>query len=126
MKKITIFTPTYNRAYTLKKLYDSIVVQDYSAIEWIIVDDGSSDSTKELVTSFIEENKIDIKYFYQENSGKHIAINRGVEEAQGELFFIVDSDDYLTKDALNIINKWENTLGEGKYIGVCRFESFRK
>lgn len=118
MNKITIFTPTYNRAYTLKRLYDSIKVQEYENFEWIIVDDGSKDNTKELIQSFIDEKKVDIKYFFQENSGKHIAINKGVEEATGNLFFIVDSDDYITSDALNIINKWEKTIKEDKFIGI--------
>lgn len=120
MTKITIFTPTYNRAYLLKRLYDSIKVQPYSNFEWIIVDDGSNDNTKELINEFINENIVNIKYFYQENSGKHIAINRGVEEASGELFYIVDSDDYIPKNALNIIDKWEKTIIEkDKFAGVA-------
>ena len=63
MNKITIFTPTYNRAHTLQRLYNSIKEQEYSDFEWIIVDDGSSDNTKNLIESFIAENKIKIKYF---------------------------------------------------------------
>ena len=124
LNKITIFTPTYNRAHTLKRLYESIKVQKYPDFEWIIIDDGSSDGTNELVKSFIDENVIKIKYFFQENSGKHIAINKGIEEASGNLFFMVDSDDYITPDALNIIDKWEETIDGEKYIGIAGLKIF--
>lgn len=97
---ITVFTPSYNRGYIIHKLYESLCRQSYTDFEWVVVDDGSTDNTKELIQSFIAENKINMRYFYQRNAGKHVAINRGVQEAQGELFFIVDSDDYLTVDAL--------------------------
>ena len=91
LNKITIFTPAYNRAYTLQRLYESIKKQEYKNFEWISVDDGSKDNTKELIHSFISEKKVDIKYFFQENSGKHIAINKGVEEASGNLFSLLGS-----------------------------------
>lgn len=96
---ISIFTPTYNRAHTLSKLYESLLAQSFKNFEWILVDDGSKDETEELVNSWISEAKIPIVYEKKKNEGKHIAINRGVELAKGELFFIVDSDDYLTVDA---------------------------
>lgn len=101
--KITIFTPTYNRAYTLATLYESLLKQKEKDFEWIIVDDGSTDNTQELVSQFIQEKKISIKYIKQQNRGKHVAVNKGLEIAKGELFFVVDSDDYLTKDAINEI-----------------------
>lgn len=100
---ITVFTPTFNRAYTLDKLYQSLCEQSFKDFEWVIVDDGSKDNTEELVAEFIAQNKINIIYHKQQNQGKHIAINKGVELAQGELFFIVDSDDILPKDSLEII-----------------------
>ncbi|NDW08960.1 glycosyltransferase family A protein [Dysgonomonas sp. 520] len=107
--KITIFTPTYNRSYTLKRLYESLVNQTFKDFEWLIVDDGSTDNTEQLISSFVAENKIGIRYFKQKNGGKHRAINRGVDEARGNLFFIVDSDDYLTKDAIETINELHET-----------------
>ena len=97
---ITVFTPTYNRAYMIDKLYDSLCLQTCKDFEWIVVDDGSVDNTEELIQNFIQENKIHIVYYKQKNQGKHIAINKGVELAKGELFFIVDSDDILPKDSL--------------------------
>ncbi len=73
--EITVFTPTYNRAYILGKLYESLVSQTNKNFIWLIVDDGSEDDTKELVDEFISENKIEIRYLYQQNRGKHVAHN---------------------------------------------------
>lgn len=115
--KVTIFTPTYNRGYNLSKLYNSIVKQTYKNLEWIIVDDGSTDATESLVNSFINDNKIPVIYKFQENKGKHIAINEGVALAVGELFLILDSDDELPEFALEVIvSKYKQVL-ELPYIG---------
>lgn len=100
---ITVFTPTYNRAYIIYKLYQSLCQQTCNDFEWLVVDDGSTDNTQELINSYISENKITIRYIHKENGGKHMAINLGVKEAKGELFFIVDSDDHLTNDAIKTI-----------------------
>ncbi len=97
---ITVFTPTYNRAHLLGRLYESLCAQRFTDFEWLIVDDGSTDGTASLVQSFIAKRRIDIKYLSQRNGGKHRAINHGVGQAKGELFFIVDSDDYLPADSL--------------------------
>ena len=67
---ITIFTPTYNRGYIIENLYKSLLKQTLKNFEWLIIDDGSTDNTKEIVDWFIKENKIDIKYIYKENAGK--------------------------------------------------------
>ena len=74
MEKITIFTPTYNRAYSLPKLYNSLLKQDSSLFEWLIIDDGSTDNTKDIINKWILEQKIVIRYFYQENAGKMVAL----------------------------------------------------
>lgn len=100
---ITIFTPTYNRAILLPRLYESLKSQSIQNFEWVVVDDGSSDSTEEVVKGFEAENRIPIQYIKKDNEGKHLAINKGVKLAQGDLFFIVDSDDYLTPDATQLI-----------------------
>lgn len=113
---ITVFTPTYNRAYIIRALYESLCRQSSKNFEWIVVDDGSTDDTRELIHSFVEEELIPIRYFYQENSGKHIAINKGVQEARGELFFIVDSDDYLADNAIE--EMWEC------YVGIAHDDRF--
>lgn len=105
---VTIFTPTYNRGNLIGRVYESLKRQTDKEFEWIIVDDGSKDNTEEIANEFIKENSIPITYIKKENEGKHIAINVGAEKAQGELFFIVDSDDYITDDAVEIIkNDWK-------------------
>ena len=100
---ITVFTPTYNRAHLLGRLYESLCAQRFTDFEWLIVDDGSTDGTASLVQGFIAERRTDIKYLSPRNGGKHRAINHGVGQAKGELFFIVDSDDYLPADSLQSI-----------------------
>lgn len=101
---LTICTPTYNRESTLGRLYDSLIKQTNFKFEWIIIDDGSTDHTQELVEKWRQKkNNFPITYQKQENGGKHRAINRGVAIASGTFFFIVDSDDYLTPDAVEKI-----------------------
>lgn len=97
---ITVFTPTYNRGYCIKRVFDSLCCQTYSYFEWIIVDDGSTDNTCDIVESFKKEANFNIRYYKQKNSGKHIAINFAAHHATYPWFFIVDSDDYLKPDAL--------------------------
>ena len=101
-------------------LYDSICNQIYKDLEWIIVDDGSSDSTKEYVDEFISEKKIAINYVYQSNQGKHVAINKGVSLAKGELFLILDSDDELPNFSLQVVaQKYEQIKSNKKIGGVA-------
>ena len=77
--KLTIFTPTYNRGYCLDRLYKSLCTQSNSNFIWLIVDDGSTDNTQELIENWIGENKIKIEYHYQSNAGKSMAHNLGVK-----------------------------------------------
>lgn len=112
----TIFTSTYNRAYTLTRLYESLCAQTEKSFEWLIIDDGSTDNTKELIKNFISEKKILIRYFKQNNSGKHIAHNRALKEAKGEFFIILDSDDYLTDNALEILLRYKEKISEQNTI----------
>lgn len=119
--KLTVFTPTYNRAYIIENLYRSLQRQTCHDFEWLVVDDGSSDNTEELFRAWQqEENLFPIRYFRQENGGKHRAINKGLELARGELFFTVDSDDYLTDDAVEKVLRWATELPKGeKYCGFA-------
>lgn len=119
---ITVFTPTYNRASFLNEIFDSLCKQTYRDFEWVIVDDGSTDETQSLSLSFPsrEGTFFSIRYFYQENGGKHRAINRGVKEARGELFLILDSDDLLPPNSLlDIAVCWENVKHDSSCGGVC-------
>lgn len=119
--KITVFTPTYNRGYIIEKLYRSLQRQSFTDFEWLVVDDGSSDGTESLFAQWSQEkNAFPIRYVKQENGGKCRAINHGLKLAQGELFFTVDSDDYLTDDALEKVAQWEAELPkDGSYCGFA-------
>ena len=98
---ITVCTPTFNRAYCLSGVYDSLCSQNFRDFEWIIVDDGSTDETSKLVEGWSNEAPFLIRYIWQENSGKHVAVNTAINAAKGELFLIFDSDDRCTLTALN-------------------------
>lgn len=119
--RITVFTPTYNRAYILENLYRSLQRQSFRDFEWLVVDDGSGDDTDRLVAGWMaEENPFPIRYVRKENGGKCRAINHGLKLAQGELFFTVDSDDYLTDDALEKVDRWERELPkDGNFCGFA-------
>ena len=122
---ITLFTPTYNRAHLLFRLYNSILQQNFMDVEWLIVDDGSSDSTENVIQSFIEENKIIIHYFKKKNGGKHSAINFGLQKAKGELFFIIDSDDLLADNALKIVEKkYQSIKEDAKICGIIGLSQY--
>lgn len=124
--KITIFTPTYNRAHLLYELFNSLCNQTCKYFEWLIVDDGSTDNTEEVVQSFIGRNCISIRYYKKENGGKHTAINWGVQKAQGELFFIVDSDDKLIPEAVELIySEWE-VVKDKNLCGLAFLRGFYK
>lgn len=105
--KISVLTPTYNRAHLLDKLYASLLINSNNCmgcqIEWLIMDDGSTDNTRRVVEEYSKEAMLDVKYFYQENQGKMVAINNLVKKATGDLIVECDSDDFFTKDAFKII-----------------------
>lgn len=118
---ITVFTPTYNRTALLPRLFDSLCRQSFSDFEWIIVDDGSTDNTEEIVReSMLSDCSFPIRYIKKENGGKHTAVNCGVKEAQGDLFFIADSDDMLPPHALEIVAEmWNSICEDENFGGVC-------
>lgn len=120
MPLVTVFTPTYNRASFLPRLFDSLCRQTCKDFEWLIVDDGSTDGTEELFNSRFKtcNTEFNIRYYKKENGGKHTAVNRGMEEAHGKLFFIVDSDDMLTDDAISCIcSDWKSVNAKEHVMG---------
>lgn len=121
---ITVLTPTYNRAHTLKRLFDSLIVQQDMQFEWIVIDDGSTDDTKDLIEIFNEKKLINIKYFYQENMGKPSAINTGIKKSSADYIFIVDSDDLITEDCVLTLSKEieRHSMDSRFFSGLC----FRK
>lgn len=108
IKKITVFTPAYNRAYTLPHLYASLLRQNNKDFEWLVIDDGSTDSTAELVKGWEKENKIPIRYIRQKNKGMLGAHNTAYDHIDSELNVCIDSDDYMPDNAIETILKmWE-------------------
>ncbi len=100
---ISVITPTYNRANTLHRVYDSLVGKTNRDFEWIVVDDGSTDDTEEQVKIYQQKANFVIKYLYQENDGKHIALNEGVKLADGEFIVIADSDDSFRPESFQVM-----------------------
>lgn len=125
-KIITVFTPTYNRAYCLHHLYDSLCRQTINDFKWLIIDDGSSDNTKELVDYWIAEDKIQIEYCYKENGGMHTGHNKAYELIDTELNVCIDSDDYMPDNAIEkIITLWYQ-FGNIRYAGIIGLDITKK
>ncbi|MCF0199232.1 MAG: glycosyltransferase family 2 protein [Bacteroidaceae bacterium] len=118
---LTIFTPTYNRASLLSQVYASLCAQTNKDFEWLVVDDGSADHTEEVVRGFIEEHIISVRYLKKTNGGKHTAINLGVKEAKGQLFWILDSDDRLPAIAVETLLKYIACLEDPTIGGICGY-----
>lgn len=117
---LTIFTPSYNRAKTLSRLYHSLQNQTCFDFEWLVIDDGSTDGTSTLLRMWEkEDNSFPLRYQVVENGGKQRAINKALELAYGDYFFIVDSDDILTPDAVSfIISGFDSLPMDSDYIGI--------
>lgn len=116
---LTIFTPAYNRAHTLPRLYQSLKDQSSKNFVWLIVDDGSVDDTASLVASWqAQEQTFEIRYYKQENQGMHGAHNTAYKHINTVLNTCIDSDDYAPKDAVKIIEEvWAN-MDQQKYAGI--------
>ena len=121
MKTVTIITPTYNRAELLKNLYQSLEQQNNKDFEWLIVDDGSTDRTKEAVEEITDNASFQINYIWKENGGKHTALNVGIKTIHTELTMIVDSDDQLLPNAVDEIHKVHHKYSSFDKIGVYSF-----
>jgi glycosyltransferase involved in cell wall biosynthesis len=123
MKTLTIFTPAFNRAHLLPRLYESLCNQTCQDFDWLVVDDGSSDDTKSLISSWIAENKIPITYIYQENQGMHGAHNTAYRAIKATLNTCIDSDDYMPLNGVALIlSKWE-TIDQKKYAGLIGLDA---
>ena len=112
-KAITVFTPTYNRAHLLHKLYESLLKQSNQNFKWLIIDDGSTDNTKDVVDAFLKDNQIEIKYIYKENGGLHTGYNTAIENLDTELSICIDSDDWLPDGAIDkILTVWNSNKSD--------------
>lgn len=119
---ITVFTPTFNRAKTLPRVYNSLINQTIRNFEWLIVDDGSKDDTSQLVNKWIQESDFSIRYYWQKNQGKHTAFNFAVGKALGMLFAPLDSDDEIIPDALErLLQHWTDIPkgSRSQFAGIC-------
>jgi len=120
----TVITPTFNRAHTLHRVWESLSAQTFDAFEWVVVDDGSKDETASLVEAWAARAAFPIVYRRQDNRGKHVALNRGVEAARGELIITLDSDDACIPTALERFAFHWRSIPEDRRPGyhaiVCR------
>ncbi|WP_027391622.1 glycosyltransferase family 2 protein [Aquimarina latercula] len=124
MKTITVFTPTYNRAYCLHKCYESLIKQSNQDFVWLIIDDGSTDDTETLVASWIKERKIDIQYHYQENQGMHGGHNAAYRLTETTLNVCVDSDDCIGEEAIEkILVAWEKIKDKPEFAGLVGLDA---
>lgn len=129
---ITVLTPTFNRAHTLPRLYESLVAQSFRDFEWLIVDDGSDDETESLVRGWMAAGDVEIEYRRQPtNRGMHVAVNQGVQAARGTFVSLVGSDDWWVDNALErLVHHW-NAIPEAErprfsgVIGLCMYEDGR-
>ena len=116
---ITVFTPTYNRAYCLHNGYEALCRQTLKDFIWLVVDDGSTDNTKELVKEWQKrDNGFEIQYLYKENGGLASGYNAAIAVMETELSVCVDSDDYLTDDAIEKVVKYWRANGGMEFAGI--------
>lgn len=109
----TVFTPTYNRAFTLHRVYESLKAQTVRDFEWLVIDEGSEDNTRDLVAQWQKEADFPIRYICQQG-GQHVAHNLAVREARGELFLQFDSDDECVPYALERFRYHWDSISEGQ------------
>jgi glycosyltransferase involved in cell wall biosynthesis len=115
--RFTVMTPTYNRAHTLGRVYENLCAQTFRDFEWVIVDDGSTDGTKDLVSSW--KPPFPIRYFWKPNGGKHTAMNLGVSVAGGEFVLFADSDDRFTTNALERFDyRWRQIPDPSRFANL--------
>jgi len=121
----TVFTPTYNRKELLHRVYNSLQNQTFSGFEWLVIDDGSTDGTEDLIKFWQKKSPFSIIYHKQPNQGKHVAYNTAAKFAKGELFTAIDSDDEIIPTTLERLKfHWDNfTIQEKSYVAGISFNS---
>ena len=124
MATLTVFTPAYNRAHTIGRTYQSLCRQTCKDFCWLIIDDGSSDNTRQLVEEWIAEGRIPIRYIYQSNQGMHGAHNTAYRNIDTPLNTCIDSDDYMPDDAVEkILACWQQHSGNDKLAGLIGLDA---
>ena len=127
MPILTVFTPTFNRAYILHRCYESLLRQTNKNFIWLIIDDGSTDNTKKLVTEWMnKKNGFEIRYEYKKNGGMHTAHNKAYELIDTELNVCIDSDDFMPDNAVELIVNFWDKYGCDKYSGIVSLDNDNK
>lgn len=122
MPFLTIITPAYNRADLLPRCFESLQRQTNKNFQWILVDDGSSDNTEEVAVGFKNANKeFEYDFIKKENGGKHTALNAAADTIRGDYVLILDSDDYLTDDAVETVKNGWSKYSDDNRIGIVTF-----
>ena len=125
MPKITIITPSYNRAHTLLRVFESLKNQTFKDFKWIIMDDGSTDDTKELVESFKLDSPFEIEYYWNQNQHKFITVFEGIKKVESPYFMVVDSDDSYPENSLEILYQEVNQIkNQDDFIAVMGLSQF--
>ena len=124
MKTLTVFTPTYNRAHTLERLYRSLCAQTCQDFDWLVIDDGSTDGTAALIQSFIDEGQIPIRYIYKENGGLYTGYNTAYANIETELNVCIDSDDAMPENAIEIILQTWKEKGCDRFAGLIGLDCY--
>lgn len=118
-KSITVFTPTYNRAHLIHHLYESLLRQSCQDFKWLVIDDGSTDNTREIIENWIEEGKLDISYIYKDNGGLHSGYNTAIAHIDTELSICIDSDDWMPDKAIErILVRWNDYRDNNRIAGL--------
>lgn len=124
MKRLTVFTPTYNRAHLLPRQYQGLCNQSSKNFVWLIIDDGSTDNTRQIVEQWKEEQKVEIIYFYKENGGMHTGHNVAYSMIETELNVCIDSDDYMPDNAVELIlSAWDEIADKSNVAGLIGLDA---
>ena len=124
MITLTVFTPTYNRAHTIGRTYESLCRQTCKDFEWLVIDDGSTDNTRTLIEQFAKEAPFKITYAYKENGGLYTGYNKAYELINTELNVCIDSDDFMPDHAVELILQTWKAKGSKDYAGIMGLDYY--
>lgn len=121
---LTVFTPTYNRAHLIGRVYDSLCKQTCQDFEWLVIDDGSTDNTREVIAQYIAEQRIAIRYIWKENGGLYTGYNIAYTNITSPLNVCIDSDDFIPENAVELILQTWNERGGEQYAGIIGLDFY--